>query len=37
MLSVYVPSESTLKKVEVPESATLPEAAVWIDMVKPTS
>ena len=37
MLSVYVPSESTLKKVEVPEPATLPEAAVWIDMVKPTS
>ncbi|MBR1235097.1 magnesium transporter CorA family protein [Bradyrhizobium sp. AUGA SZCCT0222] len=37
MLSVYVPSESTLKKVEVPEPATLPEAAVWIDMVKPTT
>ncbi|MGE9010763.1 magnesium transporter CorA family protein [Leptospira interrogans] len=37
MLSVYVPSESTLKKVEVAEPATLPEAAVWIDMVKPTS
>ncbi|MBR1153398.1 magnesium transporter CorA family protein [Bradyrhizobium sp. JYMT SZCCT0428] len=37
MLSVYVPSESTLKKVEVAEPATLPEAAVWIDMVKPTT
>ncbi|MBR1146278.1 magnesium transporter CorA family protein [Bradyrhizobium sp. AUGA SZCCT0431] len=37
MLSVYVPSESTLKKVEVPEPATLPESAVWIDMVKPTT
>ncbi|MBR1190867.1 magnesium transporter CorA family protein [Bradyrhizobium sp. AUGA SZCCT0160] len=36
MLSVYVPSESTLKKVEVAEPATLPESAVWIDMVKPT-
>ncbi|MBR1200679.1 magnesium transporter CorA family protein [Bradyrhizobium sp. AUGA SZCCT0240] len=36
MLSVYVPSESTLKKVEVAEPAKLPESAVWIDMVKPT-
>ena len=37
MLSVYVPSESSLKKVEVADPSVLPEAAVWIDMVKPTT
>jgi Mg2+ and Co2+ transporters len=36
MLSVYVPSESSLKKVAVTDLAALPETAVWIDLVKPT-
>jgi magnesium transporter len=36
MLSVYVPSEASLKKLAVPDLAALPEAAVWIDLVKPT-
>jgi magnesium transporter len=36
MLSVFVPVESSLKKVAVSEQAVLPEAAVWIDLVKPT-
>ena len=37
MFSVYVPSESSLKKVHVEDPAALPEAAVWIDLVKPTT
>ena len=37
MLSVYVPSESSLKKVTVTDLAALPETAVWIDLVKPTT
>jgi magnesium transporter len=37
MLSVYVPSESSLKKVDLTETAELPDNAVWIDMVKPTA
>ena len=37
MLSVYVPSEFSLKKVVAADLAALPEAAVWIDMVKPTT
>ena len=37
MLSVYVPSETSLKKVDVADGADLPENAVWIDMVKPTA
>jgi len=37
MLSVYVQSESSLKKVDLADAAELPENAVWIDMVKPTS
>src|SRR3954449_13216872 len=36
MLAVFVPSQSSLKKVPVDLSA-LPESAVWIDLVKPTS
>jgi len=34
MFSVYVPSETSLKKVHVADPAALPEAAVWIDLVK---
>src|SRR6476646_11574320 len=37
MLSVFVPSESSLKKVIETGLAALPEGAVWIDLVKPTS
>ncbi|MBA2400928.1 MAG: magnesium transporter CorA family protein [Bradyrhizobium sp.] len=36
MLSAYVPSESSLKKVDFADTADLPENAVWIDLVKPT-
>src|ERR1700693_942173 len=36
MYSVFVPSESALKKVAVGDLAALPESAVWIDLVNPT-
>src|SRR4051812_11659723 len=36
MLAVFVPSQSSLKKIPVDLSA-LPESAVWIDLVKPTA
>src|SRR4030081_4146363 len=35
MLSVFVPSESSLKKITEADLAALPESAVWIDLVKP--
>src|ERR1700734_815226 len=37
MFSVFVPSESSLKKATVSDLGHLPEAAVWIDLVKPTA
>src|ERR1700681_3684945 len=37
MLSVYVPSESSLRKATETERSALPENAVWIDLVKPTA
>jgi magnesium transporter len=37
MFSIFVPSDSALRKVEPVDPATLPEAAVWIDLVKPTA
>src|ERR1700737_844425 len=37
MLSVFVPSESSLKKVAEAGLPALPEEAVWIDLVKPTA
>jgi len=37
MFSVFVPSESSLKKAVVADLAVLPENAVWIDLVKPTA
>src|SRR5947208_10360059 len=37
MLSAYVPSESSLKKVTEANLAALPESAIWIDLVKPTA
>src|SRR6266576_38838 len=36
MLSVFVPSETSLKKVAPADLVALPENAVWIDLVKPT-
>jgi magnesium transporter len=37
MLSVFVPSDSCLKKAAVIDLAALPDSAVWIDLVKPTA
>jgi magnesium transporter len=36
MLSVYVPTEATLRKLPAADPPVLPESAVWIDLVKPT-
>ena len=36
MLSVFVPSESSLKKASADDLARLPEGAVWIDLFNPT-
>jgi magnesium transporter len=36
MFSVFVPSESSLKKAAVADLAALPDSAVWIDLVNPT-
>src|SRR5579859_8107155 len=36
MFSVFVPSESSLKRAAVDDLAALPENAVWIDLFKPT-
>ena len=37
MFSVFVPSDSTLKKAVVEDLAAVPEHAVWIDLVNPTA
>src|ERR1700726_1576004 len=37
MFSVFVLSDSSLKKVTSPDLAALPQSAVWIDMVTPTA
>src|SRR5205085_12492324 len=37
MFSVFLPAESSLKKASVDGLTTLPENAVWIDLVKPTA
>jgi len=36
MFSVFVPSESTLKKLPAADPAALPDTAVWIDLLNPT-
>ncbi|WP_407176222.1 magnesium transporter CorA family protein [Bradyrhizobium sp. STM 3562] len=36
MFSVFVPSESALKKATITDFAALPDNAVWIDLVNPT-
>jgi magnesium transporter len=37
MFSVFVPSDSSLKKATLTDLDNLPENAVWIDLVKPTA
>src|SRR6476661_11164971 len=37
MLSVFVPSEFSLKKIAADDLNALPENGVWIDLVKPTA
>ena len=37
MFSVFVPGESSLKKLASADLAAPPENAVWIDLVKPTA
>src|SRR5471032_3422230 len=37
MFSIFVPSDTALRKVEPVDPESLPEASVWIDMVKPTA
>jgi magnesium transporter len=37
MFSVFVPSESSLRKAVVEDLSSLPENAVWIDLVNPTA
>jgi magnesium transporter len=37
MFSVFVPSESSLKKAVVADPSKLPEKAVWIDLVNPSA
>jgi magnesium transporter len=37
MFSVFVPSESSLKKATITDLDALPDNAVWIDLVKPTA
>src|ERR1700742_4128954 len=36
MFSVFVPSESSLKKATISDLEALPDNSVWIDLVKPT-
>jgi magnesium transporter len=36
MFSVFVPSESSLKKAATTDPAALPENAVWVDLVNPS-
>jgi magnesium transporter len=37
MLTVYVPTDFSLKKVTISDLSAPPENAVWIDLVKPTA
>src|SRR6201982_2818413 len=37
MFSLFVPAESSLKKVTVEDLSKLPENAVWVDLVNPTA
>src|ERR1700756_4127422 len=37
MFSVFVPSETSLKKANIEDPSRLPDNAVWVDLVKPTA
>ena len=37
MFSVFVPSESALKKAVIEDLTAVPENAVWIDLVNPSA
>ena len=37
MFSVFVPTESSLKKAVIEDLALLPESAVWIDLINPSA
>ena len=37
MFSVFVPSESSLKRVAIDDLSRLPENAVWVDLINPTA
>jgi magnesium transporter len=37
MFSVFVPADSSLKRLDAPDLAALPENAVWVDLMKPTA
>jgi magnesium transporter len=37
MLSIFTPADFALRKISPPDLASLPENAVWIDLVKPTA
>ena len=37
MFSVFVPTDSSLKKAVVDDLAAVPEHAVWIDLFNPTA
>ncbi len=37
MFSVFVPSETSLKKANIEDPSNLPDNAVWVDLVKPTA
>ena len=37
MLSIFTPSGFALKKVDAVDLASLPESAVWVDLVKPSA
>ena len=37
MFSVFVPTESSLKKAVIEDLRLLPESAVWIDLVNPSA
>lgn len=37
MFSVFVPSETALKKAAITDPAVLPDSAVWVDLVNPSA
>jgi magnesium transporter len=37
MFSVFVPADSSLKRLAAPDLAALPENAVWVDLMMPTA